>query len=290
MARGKWHIPRHAGDDAARPRPAAEQVHAGDDAVNLRAAAEQVHAGDDAVSLRAAADPDSPPPYHIRAMTHSDPTHDTPAPRRWATVPNAICVVRLLGSPLLPVFAWMNRPGVVVGLLIAGLLGDWIDGKIARRLNQRSAFGPLLDTLADVVMYTALAGAIIILRGPFVLDHLPWFGVIGVTYAISVLISVARFGRWPTYHTRAAKVCWLLVGLAAIVLLLNGPNWPFYPAAVGVILTNLEAIALTCLLDQPRTDIESVFTAPRRGPLQRDAPEPPDVPSDEKSASSSDST
>jgi len=41
------------------------------------------------------------------------------------------------------------------GLFIAAALTDWLDGYLARRLNQTSAFGAFLDPVADKLMVTA---------------------------------------------------------------------------------------------------------------------------------------
>jgi cardiolipin synthase (CMP-forming) len=72
--------------------------------------------------------------------------------RIW-TIPNAISVARLAG---VPVFLWLVL-GVrttagdwwAVGLLIASGASDWLDGKIARALNQQSRLGQMLDPAAD---------------------------------------------------------------------------------------------------------------------------------------------
>jgi cardiolipin synthase (CMP-forming) len=69
--------------------------------------------------------------------------------RLW-TIPNALSILRLLGVPL---FLWLllgphADAWALVVLMISGLT-DWLDGVLARKLNQMSAFGALLDPLAD---------------------------------------------------------------------------------------------------------------------------------------------
>jgi CDP-diacylglycerol--glycerol-3-phosphate 3-phosphatidyltransferase len=69
--------------------------------------------------------------------------------RVW-TVPNALSVLRLLGVPL---FLWLllgpeaDRWAVAV-LMVSGVT-DWLDGKLARWLDQSSRLGALLDPAAD---------------------------------------------------------------------------------------------------------------------------------------------
>ncbi len=72
---------------------------------------------------------------------------------RVLTIPNAISAARLAG---VPVFLWLvlgprtaTADDWAVGLLILAGLSDWLDGKIARALNQGSRLGQLLDPAAD---------------------------------------------------------------------------------------------------------------------------------------------
>ncbi len=72
------------------------------------------------------------------------------------TIPNLISFVRLLCVPL---FLWLlfgsDHPAIAAWLL-AGLGGsDWIDGYIARRWDQGSEFGKILDPTADRLMLIA---------------------------------------------------------------------------------------------------------------------------------------
>jgi cardiolipin synthase (CMP-forming) len=72
--------------------------------------------------------------------------------RIW-TIPNAISFARLAG---VPVFLWLvlglRTPAGdwwAVGLLAASGASDWLDGKLARALNQQSRLGQALDPAAD---------------------------------------------------------------------------------------------------------------------------------------------
>jgi cardiolipin synthase (CMP-forming) len=69
--------------------------------------------------------------------------------RIW-TIPNALSVLRLLGVPL---FLWLllgphADAWALVVLMVSGFT-DWLDGVLARALNQMSSFGALLDPAAD---------------------------------------------------------------------------------------------------------------------------------------------
>ena len=66
------------------------------------------------------------------------------------TIPNIISMVRLAGVPL---FLWLvigpeADVWALVVLMISGFT-DWLDGYLARRLNQMSRLGEILDPVAD---------------------------------------------------------------------------------------------------------------------------------------------
>ena len=71
------------------------------------------------------------------------------ADRLW-TIPNALSVLRLLGVPL---FLWLllgpHADGWALAVLAVSGFTDWLDGVLARALNQTSRFGALLDPFAD---------------------------------------------------------------------------------------------------------------------------------------------
>ena len=113
-------------------------------------------------------------------MTAPDIAHD----RGVWTIPNAISLARLAG---IPVFLWLllgeDRP-LAAGILFA-VLGatDWVDGYIARRFDQGSEIGKILDPVSDRVML--IAGAIgLLLSG----DVPIWVGVL--VLAREALLSV----------------------------------------------------------------------------------------------------
>lgn len=90
---------------------------------------------------------------------------DTRAVRKheWTTVPNAITVIRFL--LVIPIFGYLvadTEPTLTAVLLLAFGLSDWIDGFIARKFNQVSKLGILLDPIADRLGIVAIAVALVI--------------------------------------------------------------------------------------------------------------------------------
>src|SRR5690606_2386302 len=93
--------------------------------------------------------------------------------------------------------AWLGSfnktQGLVATLIfIVAALTDWIDGFLARRWNQTSAFGAFLDPVADKLM---VAGALLVLIELQRVDAIIAFIIIGREITISALREwMARIG------------------------------------------------------------------------------------------------
>src|SRR5689334_16935558 len=76
---------------------------------------------------------------------------------RILTVPNLLSFVRLL---LVPVFLWLvlgpERDGLALLVLMISGVTDYLDGKLARKFNQSSKIGAILDPVADRVYILAV--------------------------------------------------------------------------------------------------------------------------------------
>ena len=100
-------------------------------------------------------------------------TRDNPASQEdsgiW-TLPNIISVIRLAG---VPVFLWLviatDHNLLVLGVLMVSGVTDWLDGYLARRLNQYSRFGEILDPVADRLYILA------VVIGLWYRDIIPWW-------------------------------------------------------------------------------------------------------------------
>jgi cardiolipin synthase (CMP-forming) len=148
---------------------------------------------------------------------------------RVVTIPNAISVARLAG---VPVFLWLvlgprSQAGDwwAVGLLIAAGLSDWLDGKIARALNQQSRLGQLLDPAADRLYIVATVAALAIRA------IIPWW-LVGVLAArelllAAVLAMLRRRGYEPLQVSFVGKAATLAL-LYAFPLLFLGAHTASY--------------------------------------------------------------
>jgi cardiolipin synthase len=82
--------------------------------------------------------------------------------QRIVTIPNLISAVRLLCAP---VFVWLLADDQeIAAAAVLAVLGasDWVDGWIARRFDQGSNLGKVLDPVADRVLLLVAAVALLV--------------------------------------------------------------------------------------------------------------------------------
>jgi CDP-diacylglycerol--glycerol-3-phosphate 3-phosphatidyltransferase len=167
---------------------------------------------------------------------------------RLLNLPNILTIARIAAIPLvvvcyvLPV-AW-GRPAAAL-LFLASSATDWLDGYLARRWNQTSAFGRFLDPVADKL---AVAAALVLL----VQGHPHSYVAVPAIIIVGREITVSALREWMAEIGQRARVAVSMIGksktalqMAAITLMLwDYPvlGLPLYQ--IGVVLFYLAA-ALT---------------------------------------------
>lgn len=152
----------------------------------------------------------------------------------WRTVPNALSLGRLVG---IPVFLWLvlvERADVwaFLVLVIAGA-SDWFDGYLARRLQQTSRLGELLDPLVDRLYILAT------LLGLALRDVIGWWLVgllVGRDLMLLVLMPLLRrSGRvaLPVTYVGKAGTFALLWGFPVLLLGSLPGAWGTVISALG---------------------------------------------------------
>jgi len=137
-----------------------------------------------------------------------------------ATIPNILTLVRILLIPLAVVFIYQDRQQFftfTVFVLILAVATDIMDGQIARRTNQVTNIGKLLDPVADKLMVISvmiamtdikmIAGWIVIV---FVARELLATGLRAIAADSGVVISANWWGKFKTGSQFAALIILLL--------------------------------------------------------------------------------
>ncbi|MBF9048690.1 CDP-diacylglycerol--glycerol-3-phosphate 3-phosphatidyltransferase [Roseobacter sp. HKCCD9010] len=130
---------------------------------------------------------------------------------RW-TIPNILTVFRLLAAPALGlIFLFLDRPyadWVAVVLFISASLTDYIDGDLARRWNQVSKFGAMLDPIADKAMVVMALAVLLGILGVSVWLMIPVVAILFREVFVSGLreflgdtagtLKVTPLAKWKT--------------------------------------------------------------------------------------------
>ena len=172
-------------------------------------------------------------------------------PRKVPTnLPNLVTWCRILMIPLIVgVFylpeSWLqaeNKNIAATGIFIVAALTDWLDGYLARVLDEMSAFGAFLDPVADKLM---VAGALVVLLHLDRVEPLVALIIIGREIAISAL------REWMAQRGQSKSVAVAFIGklkttgqMVAIPLLLFHDELfgLFNCQWLGTILINVAAV------------------------------------------------
>ena len=167
-------------------------------------------------------------------------------------LPNALTWLRIALIPLFVAVFYLPQgwvPGHLVNLvatLIFALAGitDWLDGWLARRLNQTSAFGAFLDPVADKLM---VAAALVILVELKRVDAVIALIIVGREITISALrewmagigqrksVAVSFIGKLKTTAQMVAIL--LLLYHDPVLQVVDAQYWGTWLIYVAAVLT-----------------------------------------------------
>ena len=160
---------------------------------------------------------------------------------RILTIPNALSLARLLVLPLIYLDLVDGRLVRAFVLLVVFAATDWLDGYLARRLDQISRIGTLLDPISDRALFLVV-GFGFVLSGLLPL----WALVVILIRDVAVLLvggvlllrgvstpAVTKIGKAATFGLMWAFPTFLLAGIvgdgaADPQPLLQGLGWLFY--------------------------------------------------------------
>lgn len=155
-------------------------------------------------------------------------------------IPNTLTLVRLAAIPLfvavfyLPV-AWSDA--ATAGIFAVAAVTDWLDGYLARKLGQTSAFGAFLDPVADKLMVTVVL--VLLVQA----DPTPWLAI-PAAVIIGREIAISALREWMAGLGERTKVAVAVVGkiktvvqmMALVFLLYRAPFEDFPTYDVGLVL------------------------------------------------------
>jgi len=146
------------------------------------------------------------------------PTNDGPRDRI-LTVPNLLSLLRLAGVPL---FLWLvlgpEADGWALLLLLVAGFTDYLDGNLARRLNQTSSLGQVLDPVADRLYILAVVVGLVIR------DIIPlWLAVLlpmrdVLLFSLVPFLRTRGYSALPVHYLGKAATAALLYAFPLLLL------------------------------------------------------------------------
>jgi len=166
---------------------------------------------------------------------------------RLLTIPNALSLARLLVLPVIYLDLVDGRLVRAFVLLVVFALTDWLDGYLARRLDQVSRFGTLLDPISDRALFLVVGigfvmadllplwalvvllardlavlavGAVLLLRGvqPPAVTRIGKTATFGLMWAFPTFLLAAIVGDGASDPEVVLEVLgWLFFGVSAVL-------------------------------------------------------------------------
>ena len=161
-------------------------------------------------------------------------------------IPNSLTLLRIVLIPVFVVvfylpFGWANA--ATTGIFALAAITDWLDGFLARRLGQVSAFGAFLDPVADKLM-VAVVLVLLVQADPRPWMAIPAAIIIGREITISALREfMAELGQRATVAVATVGKIKTVAQMVAILLLLyRDPIGPIPTHSVGFSLLYAAAV------------------------------------------------
>jgi cardiolipin synthase len=113
------------------------------------------------------------------------------------TLPNILTFLRILAVPFFAMAFWYGRMTEACILFAVAGLTDLLDGYLARRFNQKSALGAILDPAADKLLMTT---AFVLMAFPPDALAVPipaWVAILAIARDVLIsLVTLMAYGRW----------------------------------------------------------------------------------------------
>lgn len=170
------------------------------------------------------------------------------------TVPNLLSFLRIIMVPIFAVLFNMEEYGWAVFVLFLSGLSDFLDGKIARRFNQISALGKVLDPVADKLTQITIAVMFFLAfraSSDSVIKAFSWvFLIFLIKEAIMVIGGAAMiiYGLRPSAAELPGKLATFAFYAVMLIIIAFGPDIGFFnsvfmlPNWLTIILVSVSAI------------------------------------------------
>ncbi len=175
-------------------------------------------------------------------------------------LPNALSLLRLIGTPAL---FWLARlPNQLWVALWFGVLGltDALDGFLARRWQQTSEFGSRLDGMADIAFYPTGAVLLFWLYPEYLWPNMGYMALAFALFAAANLYARLRFGRFILLHTNLGRWSGVLAFFAVLGAFHMDTTWLIRITLLGYAISFVECLLIFKLRGPVSPDTRSLFS------------------------------
>ncbi len=175
------------------------------------------------------------------------------------SIPNILSLLRLALVPVLVGLASAQRGDIFLVVLAVSLLSDVLDGYLARKLGLVSELGAKLDSWGDILTYVAMILGLHLIWPDIFDKQAEFLFAAMMSFILPTLLAFRKFGAYPSYHTWGAKLAAVLMAPAYYVLILADADSFFRVVILFHLLVAAEEMAITFILNRPRSNVGSVF-------------------------------
>ncbi|MEN6445526.1 MAG: CDP-alcohol phosphatidyltransferase family protein [Candidatus Cloacimonas sp.] len=175
-------------------------------------------------------------------------------------IPNLLTFYRLLVFPLILYFVIARKEALFAIFLVINLLTDVADGYIARRFKMETELGARLDSMADNLTYMLAFIGIYVFKLedflPYKVSFLTYIGFLLLT----IILSLIKFGRLPSFHLYMTKIGGYIQGAFFICLFTVGFITPFYYFMISWgIVGAIEHVAIQLVIPEMRSNVKGLY-------------------------------
>lgn len=170
------------------------------------------------------------------------------------TVPNLLSLIRIVLIPVFGVLFYNGHIGWAVVILVVSGLTDFFDGKIARKFNQISELGKMLDPVADKLTQITIAVVIFLEFNKSTDPTMQWFKWVFLFFLFKELLMVVvgaimlACGLRPVAAEIYGKVATFVFYAVMVLVIAFGPEigalrtWFTLPSPVMIALVIISAV------------------------------------------------
>jgi CDP-diacylglycerol--glycerol-3-phosphate 3-phosphatidyltransferase len=175
-------------------------------------------------------------------------------------LPNILSLYRLLAFPFLLHLALSGQERLFAIFLLISLFTDFLDGFLARALNQTTALGARLDSWADMATYVAAIAGIFLFKWVDIEPHALIFWLFLGMLLLSYLAVLLKFGQLIGLHVYLFKASgYVQTGFIAWLFLFGFEPWLFYLAMIVGVIACLEELIIIWMLKEPKSNVKGLY-------------------------------